>query len=209
MNPSPAQLRLAADIIEKKLEWEVLYAATREWRHPALKEKGPVWYLVSGHEIRGKPWTLPEPPKDRQWHRTDGWTREMLPDGWRPLLDGEIQGREDEWRGSGSSWCRTIESGRKIESYGHYRTKRPLPAEPEWLHLEPCDVPPNAAFRNPKWHSIKWVTPNSVDDEGVSIPQLGLIERRIGWNELFSDYEISTDNGKTWRACKKQKEAQP
>jgi hypothetical protein len=32
---------------------------------------------------------LPPPPPGMSWHRTDGWTAEMLPQGYRPLIEGE------------------------------------------------------------------------------------------------------------------------
>jgi len=32
---------------------------------------------------------LPPPPPGKQWHREDGWTAEMLPQGYRPLIEGE------------------------------------------------------------------------------------------------------------------------
>lgn len=84
------------------------------------------------------PWTLPDPPPGMEWHRTD-WTQDMLPDGWRPLLDGEHNLVGDE-----------IKRGHRWETFGacaddmlnlpttrvtsHCRTRRllPLPLPHRW-----------------------------------------------------------------------------
>jgi hypothetical protein len=47
------------------------------------------------------PWKLPEPPEGR-WHRVD-WEEAELPQGWRPLLDGELPQRGD-LAGEKDSW---------------------------------------------------------------------------------------------------------
>lgn len=45
------------------------------------------------------PFQLPPPPPGMQWHRTDGWTAEMLPQGYRPLTAGErLQKNSDSFK---------------------------------------------------------------------------------------------------------------
>lgn len=48
-------------------------------------------------EYRIKPtFQLPPPPPGMQWHREDGWQDGDLPQGWRPLVAGELITEEDE-----------------------------------------------------------------------------------------------------------------
>lgn len=86
-------------------------------------------------------WQLPPPPTGHQWHRTDGWTKEMLPEGWRPLLLGEKDCDEDEKRVL-VTWVSTRgERHRAADSdWVHHRTRRPLPqsSEPTTEKLPVC-----------------------------------------------------------------------
>lgn len=82
-------------------------------------------------QLEPAPWKLPEPPEGMQWHRVD-WTREMLPEGWRPILKGEpyLPSGGDQ-RLYGGSW----ESGgidlREADWHNtNLRTHRPLPISP-------------------------------------------------------------------------------
>lgn len=80
-------------------------------------------------------WTLPEPPKGKVWHRTD-WTKDMLPEGTRPLLFDEARCRGDEilrdhrWEILGRSTDDVIGEPPRSITY-HIRTRRPLPTEPK------------------------------------------------------------------------------
>jgi len=74
-----------------------------------------------------KPFTLPPPPPGMQWHREDGWTAEMLPQGYRPLVIGEAGAYEVSFD-KGLSWKKgSAESGpaNKITIL-FWRTTRPL-----------------------------------------------------------------------------------
>lgn len=83
---------------------------------------------------RIKPWTLGNSVngftlgKGQQWHRLD-WTKDMLPEGWRPHTDGEVNGDGDQWL-SQSGW-RNVAAQEGGSSSGpfcaHCRTRRPLP----------------------------------------------------------------------------------
>ena len=75
----------------------------------------PEWTL--GNSVNG--FTLSE---GQQWHRLD-WTREMLPEGWRPHIDGEAIEEGDEWL-SHAGWRKFTLIGGTISSEfcKHYRT---------------------------------------------------------------------------------------
>lgn len=81
-------------------------------------------------------WTLPKPPPGREWSRKDGWTKKMLPPGYRPLLVGETGTYETSENG------KTWQDGEDPDfptprlRYSFMRTIRPLPTEPEPLTLD-------------------------------------------------------------------------
>lgn len=68
------------------------------------------------------------------WHRTDGWKREWLPDGWRPLLDGEQIEKDDHifcgdvgpWESVGTVYPLGTRT-RDGRFFARLRTRRPLP----------------------------------------------------------------------------------
>jgi hypothetical protein len=91
------------------------------------------WYKgddESCYNLRNKAtWQLPAPPEGQQWHRVDGWTEEMLPAGYRPLLLGEIPTTEDEfWRG-GLWQRRRVDFCAVDGDYCHHRTTHPIPQQ--------------------------------------------------------------------------------
>lgn len=103
--------------------------------------------------FRPAPWQLPSHiPGFRalldseEWHRQD-WTREMLPDGWRPLLEAEHPVNGDQrlnevWE----TWpCGDPSSLRGGVDQIHlpFRTRRPLPAVAPSMRAwsKPEDVP--------------------------------------------------------------------
>ena len=99
---------------------------------------------------KAQPWTLPAPPPGRRWHRED-WTADMLPDGYRPLLEGEAWLRGDEIRRTRSTrWDVAGQIGFDVigepatKKTSHCRTRRPLPAEasaePEQAEEKPCGL---------------------------------------------------------------------
>lgn len=95
----------------------------------------------SPHLYRIKPFVLPPPPPGREWHRTD-WTRDMLPKGYRPLLNHERPERGDEVLMSSSVWQQ--QDAQQLElpadyTQNHQRTTRPLPTP---------EQPPAPSFAN-------------------------------------------------------------
>ena len=85
-----AQLRLAAEIVEKGLEWE--RNVEGEWLPPGPGT--PAHSIIWNEEIRIKPWTLGRSINGftlgdgQEWHRQD-FKKWMLEDSVRPLLLGE------------------------------------------------------------------------------------------------------------------------
>lgn len=83
------------------------------------------------NQYASKPaWALPPPPAGHKWHRDD-WTEEMLPEGYRPLLGGELIEKSDEvWQYAEGPWKNeTIAVGLTVSSSNHhFRTRRPLPS---------------------------------------------------------------------------------
>jgi hypothetical protein len=76
-------------------------------------------------------WQLPPPPPGRQWHRVDGWTEEMLPQGYRPLLVGETGSYEQST--GGKVWIpgQNEDDATPPAQYCFWRTTRPLPSQPQ------------------------------------------------------------------------------
>jgi hypothetical protein len=99
--------------------------------------KNNVWELEEKLELaEPAPWKLPEPPEGMQWHRVDGWHKEWLPKGYRPLLQDEIIEPVDQsiwenstdFRGTGSSIGHA--AGQIWNQTHWFRTRRPLPTPP-------------------------------------------------------------------------------
>jgi hypothetical protein len=94
-----------------------------------------------------EPWKLPTPPPGNKWHyKNDSeWREDMLPPGYRPMLDGELLEECDEWNNHDGYPSNKWESaatlkyliGKPIDdSRVPFRTKRPLPGA-AWKMPEP------------------------------------------------------------------------
>ena len=100
---------------------------SRMWSECSTRERWEVGAaaVIAHYEAskQPQPWTLPSPPPGRSWHRDD-WTAEMLPDGWRPLLKGEVLQEGDQIMG-----CFGWEWAYRLIGYvaSRMRTRRPLP----------------------------------------------------------------------------------
>lgn len=131
-------------------KWQYRHPAKGKWEYPLMPSSykdEAVNMLSAGYTIRITPWTITEElpgfrplASGEKWHRED-WTEEMLPDGWRPLLEGETIVAGDEYffcsagpwvayGASGDSCTRDI--GKPIPpSFVQHRTRRPLPELPD------------------------------------------------------------------------------
>jgi hypothetical protein len=152
---------------------EILGEALAEYR-------APEWTLgrsVNGHTLRD----------GQEWHRQD-WTKDMLPDGWRPLLKGEMRHPSDQIYGTFGTgpWVEYANSDTAYASAEsgaiRSRTRRPLPILTleqiadgwvEW-HGGECpvflDSSPTIMFRNGKIpcddtaDSWNWMHEGEYDD---------------------------------------------
>ena len=148
--PTSAKLRLIADLMDDGGAFEVRTNGDleRAWCSPDTMR--PADFIADRWDVRRKvaEWKLPEPPEGKQWHRTD-WTKDMLPEGWRPLLAGEVIQEVDECCHKSPNshfgacysfiWL-TPESTEDKNKFAppiefRFRTRRPLP-QPDTLPLE-------------------------------------------------------------------------
>jgi hypothetical protein len=133
------QLKICIEIEQAKkdgnpIEWEFSGIEPDDWLKP--RHSGPIYWLSQGHEIRLKPWTLGRSVNGftladgQEWHRQDGWAKEMLPDGYRPLLLGESYIADDEYYSTfAKRWKKETYPGRNTTTSNdsHRRTTRSLP----------------------------------------------------------------------------------
>jgi len=154
------KIRLAVELDDPCAELKAAHAAGKviQWYNGVMwvdhimpTNSEPIW-VHPAKDLRIKPWSLPSPPPGKSWHRTDGWTEEMLPKSYRPLLAGEKLRRVTD------SYCYHIDGGwdsvfgldgelPRDPSDSFWRTTRPLPAEPEFIDLGPEDVTLFCALR--------------------------------------------------------------
>lgn len=82
--------------------------------------------------IYAEPFQLPPPPPGIEWHRTDGWKADDLPQGYRPLRNGEAAHAQDEVKISENWIYDACDTTFPIRGrHAHTRTTRPL----EFQHL--------------------------------------------------------------------------
>lgn len=184
-----------------------IIGAVLEVRGDSIKLDNGCWYGEGAFEL--KPWSLPEPPAGKSWHRND-FTEDMLPEGWRPLLKGEMPVKGDEVHADGSpTWTvfpadRNPKTGICYEGF-FYRTRRPLPSEPRIVPLCASDVPPGSFIRKAGWAANTWDAVLAVTSKGVYSgfhvcnPQFRM------WEQLkCGGWQILRPGSSTWEACSKE-----
>lgn len=190
------QLQLAADLAAeyeqgKSPEWEahVEHSWVRFTTLHSLQRA-----IRDGCTIRrvDPDWQLPPPPPGREWQRADKWTKDMLPEGYRPMLIGETGSYE--YRNAVGKWedgsCMTIPTS---DEHHPNRTNRPLPGT---TPLTAADVPFGARFRrDPTEVLIGSVMPDRL------LLLVGVI-LHYTWDEVAKRLEMSTD-GINWKPCTK------
>lgn len=143
-------------------------------------------------------WTLPPPPEGHKWHRND-WTQDMLPEGYRPLLDGEVIEEDDEFFAASNEpqeWksypLPDEDDDGTNESIGHlctglllfqHRTRRPLPswsqASAELIQkAEAAGIDLDAQTEEPAW----------IQHDGKGCPLKD--EEVEEWEVKWSDKEV-------------------
>ncbi len=152
-------------------------------------------------------WRLPDPPTGYRWHRDTGWTQDMLPGKNRPLLVGDTG--EYEYSSDGKIWRRGTALLTPTPATGpcvFYRTTQPLPQpepEPQWVPLEPADVPPGSVIRGNGWHeswSNCFVAILETSPTGI---YLNRQDTCVTWEALSRDWQIKRP-GEDWQPCRKE-----
>lgn len=148
-----------------------------------------------------------------EWHRTD-WTKEMLPDGWRPLMLGEEvatgEGRDEFFiRDDIWSWQNTSPvkiEGKNNSSYARWRTQRPLPATlPKLIPLEASDVPPGSVLAFKSWGNDGpqcWVSVLQVTVTGGVLVAKSEPEW-FSYEDLVDEFIILRPGSTEWLPCSK------
>jgi len=101
-----------------------------------VTDRDPNWSLAPWL-LRIKPETppfkLPPPPPGMRWHREDGWKAEDLPQGYRPLVEGELIQSGDEVRNKHldnfrfvKASCSVVRNAGEVFPDQFARTTRPL-----------------------------------------------------------------------------------
>lgn len=119
-------------------------------------------------------WQLPEPPLGRRWHRED-FTPDMLPEGYRPLMDGET-GEYEIWMGC--EWRKGEEEHLPATCFSaHCRTKRPLPAP------EPTQAEKDEAARE---QALQGYLTSCDGQQDMEIGSEGCGGFRTGWRAALA-----------------------
>lgn len=156
------------------------------------------------------PWSLPAPPAAQSWHRAD-WTEDMLPEGWRPLLLGEVRQYGDECLYKGEWQPTSDTTACTSPSHLHYRTRRPLPALPSTkkVKLGPEDVPPGSAIRPSITEPEYYYLVLSTHHDGITYAHRKDVRFR-SYQSLFDcKDEILRPNTTQWAPCWKEVADQP
>lgn len=147
-----------------------------------------------------------------EWHQ-DSWTREMLPDGWRPLLLGEavLKGKQgDEYYLGDDVWSWQQNYGVDIAGQvkdHRWRTKRPLP-EPKpklkTVPLEAGDVPPGSVFRRKDWLPGIHRSYFEINATGVYWTMGNTDNPCTDWMDLMNhEWQLLRPGSTTWEKCEK------
>lgn len=156
----------------------------------------PEWTL--GRSVNG--FTLAD---SQEWHRQD-WTEDMLPEGWRPLIEGErIQDGDYGISRGVIFFPHKICIGDLPEH--HARTRHPLPTVKKMVPLGPEDVKCGNELRYKKGHfppnmGTEWLS-FSITAVAQNCVRAGTL---MDYEKLFRDIEINRNDGKGWVACEKE-----
>ena len=152
----------------------------------------PEWTL--GRSVNG--FTLAE---GHEWHRTD-FTKDMLPEGWRPLIKGERAKAGDEYYQSYADWTsQEFESVNSAEVYViHQRTRRPLPV------LTPAQIADGWV----EWHGGDcpvWggSAPSVILRDGLTVKTAHAYAEGWTWRHCNNDGDIIAYRPDPYEALKK------
>lgn len=132
------------------------------------------------------------------------WTQEALPNGWRPMLLGEIVETGDVLVCSMGGQQEVISLVGTVinNSYYNVKTRRPLPEPKPKLKIVPLevwDIPPGSVFRLPQ-AALIWEASCKIANEAVYLFS-------NGWTSYFKlmrdGWEILRPGSTTWEKCEK------
>ena len=200
--------------------YEFTYEGYPWYKSSELSGKSVNAYTLNGIRIPSsipwpeipKPWSLPPPPEGKQWMLADKWTQEMLPEWYRPLLEGERCQEGDEgtvfWDRDGDK-CKWI----KRELFGEVpqfpcRTRRPLPTAKKKVPLMLEDVMPGSVIWEEGWPDKTWEMVTGTEKRGASY---GVSRDTHDWSYLMRECKINRSiplsgkwNPDAWEACEKE-----
>lgn len=181
------------DILAERIETIISLVAPNTMRDQliqSLEEYRKSWTL--GRSVNG--FTLGE---GQEWHRND-FTKDMLPEGYRPLIEGEIRQDVDEKCLFGV-WQKPIEDqiGIKVIGVCHWRTRRPLPSVKKMIPLGPEDVKCGDEIRYKGQENRAGVL--CVGADGIQCYATFVL-----WHKLQDFYEINRNDGRGFVPCEKE-----
>lgn len=166
-------------------------------------------FLSSVDPPADPPFALPPPPPGKQWHRTDGWTKDMLPTGARPLLLGESREPGDEMMNS-KAWIRVNIHLEAAPVWIHHRTTRPLAFEHNghaWNWHRPGDPMPCSPEAQVAVLVICETGLLRATDEMAKYKNWGADTSIIGWRLPEPEKKTVPLTGKwdknAWEPCRK------
>ena len=150
------------------------------------------------------PSILPTPPPGHQWHREDGWgpddfkSKSMKhPGGYRPLLLGEKEQPEDEYKSSDSGeWVSSSSLtgfGKVQKHWNHRRTRRPLKFSflgKEWTWYSGKGPIPTSPDSSDPGSMIWLLYRNGSQSTACYAPEIVNTSSVIGWRFADPLYEF-------------------
>jgi hypothetical protein len=198
--------RLAADIEEQGLEFEVRPTLGDEWRCADFPIQ---WYVERIWQFRLKPLTLLQDPHGRPLHNPDGLTAEQVGRGFRLFLREELDGRHtgkcELWLPYSCKWARG--SGRYPGKIYRVPASTPWPDPPavdRWAELrakkEACPemMIEGRCFLNGIWSP--WTTLTDINWSDSSLE----FREQVWWRErkAFAEgkkIECRVRSNSTWK----------
>jgi hypothetical protein len=181
MTPSPQQLRIAADIIENKLSWEIEFPPG----HWILAKESPcpLQAIIRGNTIRKA-----APAKPLKWAAEP----EPVADPYAELKAAHARGEPVE--------CQSV-SGEFIQLVGFPSWKAPIecyrikPA-PQYTDLGPDDVDATCEFLSPGGDTYQWTIKNGQDVWFAGLHRAWATLKTHGWKYRRP--------GQQWEPCRKE-----
>jgi hypothetical protein len=159
-------------------------------------------------DYRIKPLEFPALPEGLEWHNPNNLTLEQVGDGWRLLVDSEVDGEShcgcQYWDGGNGGWSETEDWMWDKWSTIRVPISTPFPEPPKKVVMVPLaadDVLPGSVFRTARKKG--WMTPFEVTESGIWHRNLGNGVQFTYWQSLqHCGWEIKRP-GEGWKPCEK------